>query len=216
MCQGKSCSIFWLRNKRKIECKFALISVKEPKTISTSCHRFNHWWWKLGVMSFQRRTSPSPRLKMARQVKSNVKTKLIVCFNTNGLILHEYIARGQRVSRHCPKNWEVAYRPLNSSPWQCPCTHLCQNNWSYGEAPHSVASIPSILIWEKYIQSQGNCSEKDVEVSNSTHLVTNKVHTQACMRTNTHTHVDKTTSKKQEQMMNAINSNKQSSFNLLI
>jgi len=50
-------------------------------------------------MSSQWNAASSPRLKKARQMKSNVKTMLIVFFNTNGLVHHAYIPRGLTVNK---------------------------------------------------------------------------------------------------------------------
>jgi len=50
-------------------------------------------------MSSQWKTASSPQPKKAQQVKSNVKTMLIVFFNIGGLVHHEYIARGQMVNK---------------------------------------------------------------------------------------------------------------------
>jgi len=50
-------------------------------------------------MSSQWKTASSLRLKKARQVKSNVKTMLIAFFDTDGLVHHEYIPRGQTVNK---------------------------------------------------------------------------------------------------------------------
>ena len=50
-------------------------------------------------MSSQWKTATSPRPKKARQVKSNVKTMLIAFFDTDGLIHHEYVPRGQMVNK---------------------------------------------------------------------------------------------------------------------
>jgi len=50
-------------------------------------------------MSSQWKTASSPRLKKAWQVKSNVKTMLIAFFDIDGLVLHEYVPRGQTVNK---------------------------------------------------------------------------------------------------------------------
>ena len=44
-------------------------------------------------MSSQWNTASSPRPKKVRQVKSNVKTMLIVFFDTDGLVHHECVPR---------------------------------------------------------------------------------------------------------------------------
>ena len=50
-------------------------------------------------MSSQWKIASSPRPKKMRQVKSNVKTMLIAFFDTNGLVHHEYVPRGQTVNK---------------------------------------------------------------------------------------------------------------------
>jgi len=50
-------------------------------------------------MSSQWSTSSSPRLKKARQVKSNIKTMLIAFFDIDGLVHHEFVPTGQTVSK---------------------------------------------------------------------------------------------------------------------
>jgi transposase len=50
-------------------------------------------------MSSQWSTSSSPQPKKARQVKSNIKTMLIVFFNIDGLVHHEFIPTGQTVNK---------------------------------------------------------------------------------------------------------------------
>ena len=49
-------------------------------------------------MSSQWSTSPSPRPKKARQVKSNIKTTLIAFFDIDGLVHHEFVPTGQTVN----------------------------------------------------------------------------------------------------------------------
>jgi len=44
-------------------------------------------------------SSSSPWPKKARQVKSNIKTTLIVFFDTDGLVHHEFIPTGQTVNK---------------------------------------------------------------------------------------------------------------------
>jgi len=50
-------------------------------------------------MSSQWKTASSPRPKKAWQVKSNVTTMLIAFFDTDGLVHHEYVPRGQTVNK---------------------------------------------------------------------------------------------------------------------
>jgi len=50
-------------------------------------------------MSSEWKTASSPRPKKARQVKSNVKTKLIAFLDIDGLVHHEYVPRGQTVNK---------------------------------------------------------------------------------------------------------------------
>jgi len=50
-------------------------------------------------MSSQWKIASSPRLKKVWQVKSNVKTMLIAFFDTDGLVHHEYVPRGQTVNK---------------------------------------------------------------------------------------------------------------------
>jgi len=50
-------------------------------------------------MSSQWSSSSSPRPKKARQVKSNIKTMLIVFFDIDGLVHHEFIPTGQTVNK---------------------------------------------------------------------------------------------------------------------
>ena len=73
-------------------------------------------------ISSQWKTASSPQLKKARQVKSNVKTMLIAFFDTDRLVHHKYVPRGQTVNkefykralqclrdavpRHCPEKWD--------------------------------------------------------------------------------------------------------------
>ena len=66
-------------------------------------------------MSSQWKTASSPQPKKAQQVKSNVKTMLIVFFNIGGLVHHEYIARGQMVNKEFYKTvlqclWDTVHR----------------------------------------------------------------------------------------------------------
>ena len=49
--------------------------------------------------SSQWRHSGSPRLKKARQVRSNVKVMLTVFFDFNGIVHHEFLPRGQTVNK---------------------------------------------------------------------------------------------------------------------
>lgn len=46
-------------------------------------------------MSSQLQTSSSPRQKKAQQIKSNVKTMVIVLFDFDWLVHQEYVPRGQ-------------------------------------------------------------------------------------------------------------------------
>ena len=50
-------------------------------------------------MSSQWSTSSSPRPKKARQVKSNIKTMLIVFFDIDGLVHREFVPTGQMVNK---------------------------------------------------------------------------------------------------------------------
>jgi len=50
-------------------------------------------------LSFQWNTALSPQPRKARQVKSNVKTMLIVFFDIDRLVHHEYVPRGQMVNK---------------------------------------------------------------------------------------------------------------------
>jgi len=50
-------------------------------------------------MSSQWNTASSPRPKRVQQVKFNVKTILIAFFNTDGLVHHDYVPRGQKVNK---------------------------------------------------------------------------------------------------------------------
>jgi len=50
-------------------------------------------------MSSQWNMASSPRLKKAGRVKSNVKTMLIAFFDTDRLVHHEYVPRGQTVNK---------------------------------------------------------------------------------------------------------------------
>jgi len=50
-------------------------------------------------MSSQWKTASSPRPKKERQVKSNVKTMLTAFFDTDGLVLHQYVRKGQMVNK---------------------------------------------------------------------------------------------------------------------
>ena len=50
-------------------------------------------------ISFQWSTSSSPGLKKTRQVKSNIKTMLIVFFDTDGVVHHEFVTTGQTVNK---------------------------------------------------------------------------------------------------------------------
>jgi len=50
-------------------------------------------------MSSQWKTASSFRPKKTRQVKSNVKTTLTAFFDTDGLVHHEYVPRGQTVNK---------------------------------------------------------------------------------------------------------------------
>jgi len=54
-------------------------------------------------MSSQWSTSSSPRPKKARQVKSNIKTMLIVYFDIDGLAHHEFVPTGQTVYKEFHK-----------------------------------------------------------------------------------------------------------------
>jgi len=45
-------------------------------------------------MSSQWKTASSPQLKKVRQVKPNAKTMLILFFDIDGLVRHEYVPRG--------------------------------------------------------------------------------------------------------------------------
>jgi len=72
-------------------------------------------------ISSQWSTSLSPRLKKARQVKSDIKTMLIAFFDIDGLVHHDFVPTGQTVNkefyktilqclrdtvrRHRPENW---------------------------------------------------------------------------------------------------------------
>ena len=111
-------------------------------------------------MSCQWNTASSPRPKKARQVKSNVKTMLIVFFDIDGLVHHEYVPRGQMVSKEFYKTvlqrlhntvqispWEVALWQLDPAPWQCPCPQGYHHKWISGETQHSVTPTPSLLPW---------------------------------------------------------------------
>jgi len=68
-------------------------------------------------MSSQWNTASSPRPKKARQVKSNVKTMLIVFFDIDRLVHHEYIPKGQTLNKEFYKT--VLQRPQK---W-------CSGNW---------------------------------------------------------------------------------------
>ena len=50
-------------------------------------------------MSSRWSTSSSPRPKKARQVKSNVKVRMIAFFHIDGLVHHEFVPRGQTVNK---------------------------------------------------------------------------------------------------------------------
>ena len=50
-------------------------------------------------MSSQWKIALFPRPKKARQVKSSLKTMLIAFFDTDGLVHHEYVPRGQTVNK---------------------------------------------------------------------------------------------------------------------
>jgi len=50
-------------------------------------------------MSSQWNTASSPGPENARQVKSNIKNMLIVFFDIDGLVHHEYVPRGQKVNK---------------------------------------------------------------------------------------------------------------------
>ena len=66
-------------------------------------------------MSSQWNTASSPRLKKARQVKSNVKTMLIPFFNIDGLFHYEYVPRRHAVSKEFYK-----------TVLQCFCDSVCR------------------------------------------------------------------------------------------
>ena len=53
--------------------------------------------------SSQRKSPGSPRPKKARQSRSQVKVMLIVFFDINGVVQHEYIPKGQTVNQHVYK-----------------------------------------------------------------------------------------------------------------
>jgi hypothetical protein len=50
-------------------------------------------------MSSQWKTPPSPRLKKASQVQSNVKTMLIAFFDVEGLVHHEFLPQCQTMNQ---------------------------------------------------------------------------------------------------------------------
>jgi hypothetical protein len=55
------------------------------------------------LQSSQWRSPSSPRPKKARQVRSNVKTMLMVLFDIQGLVLCEFVPAGQTVNQHYHK-----------------------------------------------------------------------------------------------------------------
>jgi len=92
-------------------------------------------------MSSQWKSASSPQLKKVQQVKSNVKTMLIAFFNTDRLVHHEYIPRGQTVNkelyktvlqrlrnvvrRHRPEKWRCGNWILHHD--NAPCSQGCHH-----------------------------------------------------------------------------------------
>jgi len=74
-----------------------------PKFISSVITGDESWVYRYDPetkkMYCQWKTASSPRPKKTWQVKSNVRTMLIAFFNIDGLVLHDYVTRGQMVNK---------------------------------------------------------------------------------------------------------------------
>jgi [histone H3]-lysine36 N-dimethyltransferase SETMAR len=95
--------------------------------------------------SSQWKTPSSPRPKKARQVRSSVKTMLIVFFDTDGVVHHEFVPQGQTVNQwyylDVLKRLRDAVRRKRHSKWQSGVWMLHHDN-----APaHSALSIVEYL-----------------------------------------------------------------------
>jgi len=105
-------------------------------------------------MSSQWKTASSPRLKKARQVKSNVRTTLIAFFDIDGLVHHEYVHRGRTVNkefyktvlqrlceavrRHRPEKWRSGNWILHHD--NAPAHRAVTTNEFL--AKHNIPSLP--------------------------------------------------------------------------
>ena len=99
-------------------------------------------------------TSSSPWLKKARQVKSNIKTKLIAFFDIDGLVHHEFVPTGQTVNkefyktvlqllrdavrRHRPEKWRYGNWTLHHD--KAPAHRAVTTNEFL--AKHNIPSLP--------------------------------------------------------------------------
>ena len=81
---------------------------------------------KTKQMSSQWKTASSPRLKKARQVKSNVKTMLIVFFDIDGLVHHQYVPRGKTVNKEF---YTTVLQRLRDAVWRHRPEKWCSGNW---------------------------------------------------------------------------------------
>ena len=96
-------------------------------------------------MSSQWKTASSPRPKKARQVKSNVKTKLIAFFDIDGLVHHEYVPRGQTVDKEFYKT--VLQHLRDAVCRHCP-EKLCSSNWNLPMTmPLLTGLSPQMNFW---------------------------------------------------------------------
>ena len=138
---------------RTIACQFALTSVIEPKTIPTlSSVITGDECWVYGYdpetkqMSSKWSTSSSPRPKKVRQVKSNIKTRLIAFFDINRLVHHEFVLTGQTVNKEFYKTvlqrLRDAVRTRRPEKWR-------SGNWilHHDNAPaHRAATTNEFLV----------------------------------------------------------------------
>ena len=110
--------------------------------------------------STQWKTPSSPRPKKARQVRSNIKSMLIIFLDIQGIVHKEFVPPGQPVNgkfycevlRWLRENvrhktaWNVEEWKLVVAPWQCACTHLARCEG----IPHKKCDHcppPCLLTW---------------------------------------------------------------------
>lgn len=133
-------------------------------------------WWNFGIriwpgnptnvlpvansiISLMIKSSVVPQ--KSRKLKSIVKTMLVVFFDIDRLVHHEFIPRRLSVNTefykkspamllwHCVQTilWKMAHQQLDSALWQCPWSQVCYQKHNFNETQNSIALTPSILPW---------------------------------------------------------------------